>query len=89
MGALYDSRLYPDDPIISTIRPGIIVAYRLRPHDIPANPNKVWRGKVKWANDSAIYVDVLEPGYNGLSEMITYDQLIGMDADFTSTKQAG
>ncbi len=89
MGALYDSGLYPDDPIVATIRPGVIVAYRLRPHDIPANPNKVWRGRVKWANDVAISVDILEPGYNGLNEIITYEQLIGIDTDYASPQQEG
>ncbi len=79
MSALYDSELEPDDPIISPIRPGTIIAYGLLPVDMPLNPNKVWRGKVKWCNDTIILVDMLEPGYNGLNEMVTYEQLVGVE----------
>jgi hypothetical protein len=79
MSALHDSGLEPDDPIISPIRPGTIIAYRLLPVDMPLNPNKVWRGKVKWCNDTIILVDMLEPGYNGLNEMVTYEQLVGVE----------
>lgn len=79
MGASYDSGLDRNDPIVLGLRPGTIIAYRLLPTDIPLNPNKVWRGKVKWCNDTIILVDMLEPGYNGLNETVTYDQLVGVE----------
>ena len=86
MGALYDSGLYPDDPIISTphsghtaIRPGVIVAYRLCSHDNPINPHKVWRGKVRWSNDKTICVELLEQGYKDLQEIIHYSQIVGVE----------
>jgi len=77
MSTLYDSRLEPDDPIIATIKPGMIVAYRLRSEDLPQNPNKTWRGKVIRCDADKLLVEILEEGYHGLTEHINYQQVIG------------
>lgn len=77
MSSLYDSGLYPDDPIIATITPGMIVAYRLKPSDIPLNPAKVWLGKVIRCDNDILYVEMMEDGYDGLMEHITYHQVVG------------
>ncbi len=78
MSALYDSGLEPDDPIIAVIKPGVTVAYRLLPKDIPSDPNKVWRGKVTWCDRDTILVELLEPGFQNLREYITYQQIVGV-----------
>jgi hypothetical protein len=67
-----------DGETLRNIEPGMIVAYRLLPKDIPANPNKIWRGKVMQYNELSILVETLEPGYEGLTEIIRYEQVIGM-----------
>jgi len=63
---------------LRSIKPGMIVAYRLLPKDMPVNPLKVWRGKVMQYNGLSIRVETLEPGYEGLTEIISYEQVIGV-----------
>jgi hypothetical protein len=62
----------------NSIKPGMIIAYHLLPKDMPINPNKIWRGKVMQYNELSIRVETLEPGYEGLTEIISYEQVIGM-----------
>jgi hypothetical protein len=64
---------------IAKIRPGMIIAYHLLPKDIPLNPNKVWRGKVLRYNEEFILVELLEPGYSGLTEYVAYSQLVAIE----------
>ncbi len=78
MPDVYDSGLYSNEPTIATIKPGMIVAYRLLPKDMPVDPNKVWRGKVVHCNEHSILLELLEPGYSELQETITYQQIIGV-----------
>jgi hypothetical protein len=78
MSALYDSGPEPDEPIIAVIKPGVTVAYRLLPKDIPSNPNKVWRGKVVRCEGDIVLVELLEPGFQNLRERITYQQIVGV-----------
>jgi hypothetical protein len=82
MDTPYDSVLEPDD-IISTIKPGVIVFYRLRPSELPRDPSKTWRGKVirreTW-DECTILIEVLEEGYHGLIEHINYRQIVGFDS---------
>jgi hypothetical protein len=81
MDAHYDSRLEPDD-MIATIKPGMIVGYRLLPSELPRDPTKTWRGKVirceAW-DTCTILVEVLEDGYHGLIEHINCRQIVGFD----------
>ncbi len=60
------------------IKPGMIVAYRLLPKDIPLHPNKVWRGKVVKRYDTHILVEMVEPGYEGLTESVLISQVVGL-----------
>jgi len=78
MCASFDTGLYPDEPILATIRPGMIIAYRLLPKDMPTNPNKVWRGKVLCCKGDIVLVELLEPGFQNLRENITYQQIVGV-----------
>jgi hypothetical protein len=69
--------LEPYDQIISTIKPGMIVAYRLLPEELPRAPDKTWRGKVIRCDTYTILIEALEEGYHGLTEHINYRQVIG------------
>lgn len=78
MCASFDTGRYPDEPILATIRPGMIIAYRLLPKDMPTNPNKVWLGKVVRCEGDVVLVELLEPGFQNLREHITYQQIVGV-----------
>ncbi len=71
MAALYDGGLYE-------IKPGMIIAYRLLPEDMPANPLKVWHGKVKVFGQEVLVVEILEVGYSNLTEVISYEQIVAV-----------
>jgi hypothetical protein len=60
------------------VHPGATIAYRLLPKDSPTNPNKVWRAKVIRCDEHSIFVAMDEPDYKGLTEYITYGQVIGV-----------
>ena len=77
MFASFDTGLYPDEPILATICPGMIIAYRLLPEDMPTNPNKVWLGKVLYCKGDFVLLELLEPGFQNLREHITYQQIVG------------
>lgn len=79
MSALYDSGLLPDDPILTTIMPGMILAYRLTPEDLPQEPHKVWRGTVVQCDTDTLLIEMLEPGYHNLQETITYAQIVSIE----------
>jgi hypothetical protein len=74
-----DSGYTTNNPVIRDIKPGIIIAYRLKPSDRPTNPNKLWRGKVKWCNSYGILVEILEEDYTGLAETISYEQVLSIE----------
>ena len=71
MSGLYNSESQLDGETLRSIKPGMIIAYRLLPKDMPVNPNKVWRGKVMQYNEQSIRVETLEPGYEGLVDVIS------------------
>jgi hypothetical protein len=77
MSAMYYSGLEPDDPIIAVVKPGVTVAYRLLPEDMPTNPNKIWLGKVVRCEGDIVLVELLEPGFQNLREHITCQQIVG------------
>ena len=79
MSALYDSGLLPNDPILATIKPGMILAYVLTGEDMPIQPNKKWRGKVITCNEETVLIEMLEPGYHNLQETISYKQIISVE----------
>lgn len=72
------NRLYDSDSIITNLKEGSIVAYRLKSSDIPANPLQIWRGVVLRYNDTCILVESLERGYRGLREIVFYYQIVAV-----------
>jgi hypothetical protein len=78
MRASFDTGLYPDEPVLATIRPGMIIAYLLLPKDMPTNPDKIWLGKVLYCKGDIVLVELLEPGFQNLREHITYQQIVGV-----------
>ncbi len=91
MGALYDSGLDENGPILTgrnnwtdtsldkRIELGAVVAYKLPASDRPTNPNKVWRGLVKALYGSSVLVEMLEPGFLGLEERVQVVNIIGVE----------
>lgn len=74
---------------VTTIRPGETVLYRLRPIDMPIHPLRVWSGKVivavpatDWTTPYLI-VQSLEPGYEGMREIIHPPHIISVERSET------
>jgi hypothetical protein len=61
------------------IQPGVAIAYRLRPSDLPTNPQRLWHGRVENVYAGACWVCSVEPGYKGLDEMIFFEQVVGIE----------
>jgi len=63
----------------------LTIQYVLPLSQHPANPNKLWRGKViaTFLHDShergAVQVDSLEPGYEGCNELVHLYQIRAID----------
>ncbi len=60
---------------------GSLIAYRLKPQDMPANPHKIWQGKVLSCDPVAglCWVECLEEGYTGLKEFVYLSQIVGVE----------
>lgn len=56
-----------------------VIAYRLKPEDLPLYPLKVWIGKVVRVDKEEVLVEILESGYNGLRETVRFSQIVGID----------
>jgi hypothetical protein len=55
---------------------GEIVLYKLRPGDMPINPDRLWRGRVILCSTKEhLLVESLEPGYEGMREIILVTQV--------------
>lgn len=59
----------------STIRIGALVNYLLLPKDRPAKPERLWMGKVVKCYGDYFLVECMEPGYEGMREIITRSQI--------------
>ena len=63
---------------------GDIIYYKLLPRDRPLNPNRKWKGKViRVSVDQPraidhIQVESLEPGHEGLTELVYFSQIVGI-----------
>ena len=58
---------------------GSVIQYVLPLSQRPADPNRLWRGKVTYSHsDRCLFVVVssLEPGYEGLVETVFIDQIV-------------
>ncbi len=60
------------------IQVGLVIAYRLRPCDLPRHPERLWHGRVEKVGQSVCWVQLLEEGYEDLEEMIFEEQIVGM-----------
>jgi len=61
---------------IARIQPGVEIAYSLRPSDRPKNPQRLWHGRVEEVYNGACRVCLTEPEYEGLDEMIFFEQIV-------------
>jgi hypothetical protein len=52
-----------------------IVFYCLLPKDRPVSPDRVWSGRVIAVEGSYLLVESTEPGYEGLREIISKEQV--------------
>ena len=63
------------------IRSGVEIVYRLRPSDRPKNPQRLWHGRVKDVYTRACKVCLTEPGYEGLDELIFFEQIVSIQGE--------
>jgi hypothetical protein len=64
---------------------GDTVSYHLRAADYPTNPFRLWRGRVTAIHRSngTLQVSVLDTGYAGESEHISWDQVVTVERERT------
>lgn len=71
-----------DKYFLTTVRVGDIVVYKMRPEDLPVNPDKEWRGKILRIHLDEprlldfLFVESLEEGEDGLTEIVYPQQII-------------
>lgn len=65
------------------LRVGAVVVYLLRPSQLPMNPKKEWRGRVKRLQPSQqmVIVDILNEGLKGEEEPVFLDQIIRIEQE--------
>lgn len=63
------------------LKRGTIIIYVLCPHQLPIHPEKEWRGRVKqiYTSMDAVEVEVLDEGYQGEWERVSFEQVIRVD----------
>ena len=61
---------------IAGVQAGVSIAYRMRPHDLPTNPQRLWHGIIEEVHPPVCWVRLNEPGYEGLDEMIFFEQIV-------------
>ncbi len=67
------------------LQKGAIIQYRLLPAERPTHPKRLWRGRVLHAYLGTIYfldccrVESLEPGYDGLTELVLISQIVHVE----------
>jgi len=71
-----------DKQFLTMVSIGDIVVYKMRPEDLPVNPDKEWRGKILRVHLDEprlvdfLYVESLEEGETGLTEIVYLHQII-------------
>ena len=65
----------------SELKPGTIIVYHLRPEQLPTDPMRDWRGKVKSVYDSCngVRVEVLNEGFEGEEEPVYFQQIVRIE----------
>jgi hypothetical protein len=72
-------------PMGGILQEGTIIQYRLLPAERPAQPNRIWHGKVlkAWIGMHFILdccrVESLEQGYEGFTELVLISQIIKIE----------
>ena len=82
MGALYDSGLDENDPIIQPRKEpevGSVVTYRLPSSARPTDPNRLWRGKALACYTGGVLVELSEPGYEKLCEYVQTANIVRVE----------
>jgi hypothetical protein len=82
MGAQYDSGLYDDDPPLQPRKEpevGSIVTYKLPLSARPADPHKLWRGKVLACYTGGVLVEVTEVGYEKMCEYVQTANIVNVE----------
>ncbi len=69
-------RLVFDYRLPTEAQVGDVIAYRLRPADRPTNPQRLWHGEVENVYTEAYRVRSVEPGYEGLKEIVFFRQIV-------------
>ncbi|HZS78595.1 MAG TPA: hypothetical protein VFA41_18435 [Ktedonobacteraceae bacterium] len=64
------------------LKEGAIIIYRLRPDQLPTNPDRLWTGRIikvfpERANiESGVVVKLLDSGYEEDTEVVTLRQIV-------------
>ena len=69
---------------IARIQPGVDIAYHLRSSDRPKNPERLWHGRVEDVYNGACRVCLTEPEYEGLDEMVFFEQIVSTSTCLTA-----
>ena len=79
-----------DKQFLTTLHIGDIVVYKMRPQDLPVNPDKEWCGKILRIHldeprlMDCLYVESLEEGEAGLTEIVYPRQIIRKEKSSSS-----
>jgi hypothetical protein len=71
-----------DKQFLTTLHIGDIIVYKMRPENLPVNPDKEWRGKILHIHLDEprlldhLCVESLEEGETGLTELVYPQQII-------------
>ena len=71
-----------DKKFLSMVKVGDVVVYKMRPQDLPVDPDREWRGKILRIYLDVprlldfLYVESLEDGETGLTEIVYPQQII-------------
>jgi hypothetical protein len=61
------------------VQAGIGIAYRMRLSERPTNPERLWHGIIEEVHPPVCWVRLNEPGYEGLDEMIFFEQIVDIE----------
>jgi hypothetical protein len=79
-----------DKRFLTTLSIGDIIVYKMRPENLPVNPEKEWRGKILRIHLDEprlldrLYVESLEEGETGLTEIVYPQQIIRKEKSSSS-----
>ena len=70
-----------DEDMLAHVQVGVVIIYRMRLSDRPTNPQRLWHGVVEDVYTGAYMVRLIEPGYEGLKEIVFIHQIVGTDGE--------